>query len=140
MPWAEESVFDGKIPSDTASFWSGILQYKTKTGEQPFEKLAMYALSCLATPTSNAVVERIFSTVTNVKTKVRNRLQSEMLDASSGFVYTSSISGKVLYGFQSMHARMLQLFTSENMYGNQTGQPDEPEEVSEEKNILECIM
>ncbi|KAK3880177.1 hypothetical protein Pcinc_015308 [Petrolisthes cinctipes] len=57
VSWMEESVFDGKIPTDYAAFWSGVIKYKTSTGTQSFKELGYYALACLTTPTSNAVVE-----------------------------------------------------------------------------------
>jgi len=38
-------------------------------------------LNALSTPVSNAVVERVFSQVTAIKTKYRNRLSLKMLDA-----------------------------------------------------------
>ena len=44
-------------------------------------ELAQYALSCLTTPVSNAIVERMFSHVTKIKNKTRKRLKVDMLDA-----------------------------------------------------------
>ena len=46
-----------------------------------FTELADYALSCLSIPISTAVVERVFSQVTFIKNKQRNRLKVPMLDA-----------------------------------------------------------
>ena len=66
-----EDPHDG-IPQEAVAFWSGVHQYQNSVQEFPFTDLAAYALTCLTTPTSNAVVERIFSFVTNVKTKNRN--------------------------------------------------------------------
>ncbi|KAJ8372832.1 hypothetical protein AAFF_G00276430 [Aldrovandia affinis] len=121
------------------SFWSGVLQYKSKSGQQPFKELAMYDLSCLATPTSNAVVERIFSTVTNVKTKVRNRLQSKMLDASIRIRMHVQFQGKCCTDFKASE-RMLERFTSQNMYGNLEDRDDseggDPGEGVEEFDLL----
>lgn len=116
LSWAEESVFDGKIPTDPAAFWSGIIKYKTSTGTQSFKELGYYALACLTTPCSNAVVERIFSTVTNVKTKLRNRLGSEMLEAISRVRAHLQLQGKCCRDFR-VTPRMLELFNTGNMYG-----------------------
>ena len=52
-----------------------VLQHKA------FKELATFALTCLKTPVSNAVFERIFSLVSSVKTKARNRMQLNLLDA-----------------------------------------------------------
>ena len=67
LDWKEEAPFkkDG-FPVDTEQFWIGVLQHKA------FKELATFALTCLITPVSNAVVERIFSVVSSVKTKARN--------------------------------------------------------------------
>jgi hypothetical protein len=60
---------------NTEEFWTGVLQHKA------LEELATFALTCLIAPVSNAVVESIFSLVSSVKTKARNRMQLNLLDA-----------------------------------------------------------
>ncbi|XP_064082008.1 uncharacterized protein LOC135198395 [Macrobrachium nipponense] len=79
--WCEECVFNGTIPSDAVLFWVGVKSYQNSIGDHPFHELASYCLTCLITPVSNAMVERIFSHVSLVKTKVRNRMGVNMLDA-----------------------------------------------------------
>ena len=113
--WAEQSVFDGQIPQGTDQFWAGILQHKTASGNAPFRELALYALTCMTTPVSNAVVERVFSTLTNVKTKARNRLGSEMLDAIIRIRTHLQFQGKCCKDFEVTET-MIELFTSDNMY------------------------
>ena len=75
--WKEESPFkkDG-FPTDTEQFWIGVLQH------QAFKELAIFVLTWLITPISNAVVERIFSLVFSVKTKARKSMQQNLLDAT----------------------------------------------------------
>lgn len=70
ISWEEESVFNGKIPKDAVSLWAGVLQHKNSGGNRPFKELGEYVMACLTAPTSNAVVERVFSFVTCVKTKL----------------------------------------------------------------------
>ncbi|KAG7171889.1 hypothetical protein Hamer_G000820, partial [Homarus americanus] len=115
LSWAEKSVFYGKIPTDSLSFWSGVLQYKNSTGKRPFEELGTYAMAYLKTPTSNAVLETIFSTVTNVKTNSRNRLGSEMLDAIIRVRSHFQFQGKCCRDFK-VTPHMMELFKSANMY------------------------
>lgn len=115
LSWAEESVFNGEIPKDALSFWSGVLQYKNSAGNQPFKELGEYVMSCLTTPTSNAVVERLFSSVTCVKTKLRNRLSSTMLDAIIRIRAHLQFEGKCCRNFE-VTQHMLDLFNSVNMY------------------------
>ena len=95
VDWASEDVFSGEIPSDAVQFWAGIMKHKISNGEQPFRQLAVYALTCLATPISNAVCERIFSNVTCVKTKLRNRIENAMLDSIVRIRTTLKFGGKI---------------------------------------------
>ena len=60
VDWQESGVFKDGIPTDAVSFWSGVLDYRNLVGNSTYGDLAAYALACLTTPTSNAVVERIF--------------------------------------------------------------------------------
>jgi hypothetical protein len=65
VSWKEEAPFkkDG-LPVDTEEFWIGVLQRKA------FKELATFAITCLITPVSNSVVERIFSFVSSIKTTI----------------------------------------------------------------------
>ena len=81
VDWKETNVFKDGIPTEAVSFWSGVLEYQNLLGNSTYHDLATYALACLTTPTSNAVVERMFSYVTGVKTKSRNKLSSSLLEA-----------------------------------------------------------
>ena len=75
VDWKVEAPFkkDG-FPVDTEEFWIGVLQH------QAFKELATFVLTCLTTPVSNAVVERIFSLASSVKTKATNRMQLNLVD------------------------------------------------------------
>ena len=73
--WMKENIFEKEIPKDTVTFWLGIYRY------EHFKELSKYALQCLASPASNAIVEIMFSLVTAVKNKPRNRLELSFLDS-----------------------------------------------------------
>lgn len=45
------------------------------------DKIATFVLTLLVLPTSNSVVERVFSYMNAIKSKSRNKLQTEMLNA-----------------------------------------------------------
>lgn len=66
---------------DTVKFWATVLKLKDAGGEQAFRELALFALKCMSLPISNAVVERIFSVLSCIKCRRRNRLQLSMLEA-----------------------------------------------------------
>ena len=63
------------ISNKGENFWVGVLQHAS------FTELASYAVDCLTMAISNAVVERIFSMVSSVKTKPRNQMELKLLDA-----------------------------------------------------------
>ena len=113
--WAKESVFGGEIPEDTVAFWIGIAKYRNMLGHHPFKDLALYALSCLSSPVSNAVVvERIFSHMTSIKTKHRHRMETHMLQSIIRIKTQLHFQGKCCQGMK-VTPKMLDLFCS-NMY------------------------
>ena len=108
--WSMEDVFTGTdIPTDTEEFWRGVLQHKS------FKDLAVYALTCLVTPISNATVERVFSLVTCIKTRPRNRMQLDMLDALVRIRTQLILSGKCCVDFQ-ITPRMLENYNADTVY------------------------
>lgn len=66
---------------DIVHFWNCVLLLKNGAGIYSYKELALFALKCLTLPISNAVVERIFSFMAAIKTKQRNRIQMQTLDA-----------------------------------------------------------
>lgn len=58
---------------DNVSFWAEVLNYKDAAGNYRFLQLASLAIKLLTLPWSNAEVERVFSQMNIVKTKLRNR-------------------------------------------------------------------
>lgn len=73
----------------------------------------------MTTPVSNAVLERIFSHVTAVKTKVRNRMILKMLEAILRIRTTLIMSGKCCKDL-TITENMLNKFNAE-MYETSTG-------------------
>jgi hypothetical protein len=62
-------------------FWSAVAQFKDADGNLAFEELGKYGLNLLSLPSSNAVVEIVFSVMKVVKTKTRNRMMLQMVEA-----------------------------------------------------------
>ena len=113
--WQEVPSFEEGIPKEAVPFWSGVVEYKNILGEHPFGALASYALSCLTTPISNALVERIVSFVTSVKTKPRNTISTKLLAAIVG------IRSHLYFGERCskdfiVTPRVLSLFSMPRMY------------------------
>ena len=116
VDWKETNVFKDGIPDDAVSFWSSVLGYQNLLGNSTYHDLATYALACLTTPTSNAVVEIMFSYVTGVKTKSRNKMSSSMLEAIVRIRTHLYFRGKCCKDFRPSKG-MLDLFT-QDIYKN----------------------
>lgn len=76
-----QSIFTPEDLADSNKFWSQAWKYKNSGGEFAFRELAEYAIRVFCLPTSNAVVERVFSVMNVVKTKLRNKMSAELLEA-----------------------------------------------------------
>ncbi|XP_050059097.1 uncharacterized protein LOC114130437 isoform X1 [Aphis gossypii] len=77
-------ICDSSIPiqeKNTQEFWVDVLNIKETGGKKKFEDLALFVLQILSLPLSNAIVERVFSVMNCVKSKLRNRMQVDMLQA-----------------------------------------------------------
>ena len=113
--WKEEFP-ENQIPNDTETFWT--LMHKKASSSGKFLAISVYALSCLTIPLSNAIVERLFSTVTFVKNKQRNRIKVKTLAAITRIRAALHFQSKCCKDFQ-VTERMFQLFNSKNMYLSQ---------------------
>ena len=131
--WASDASFKDGVPNDAVEFWSVVYEHQNMLGNRPFAELATYALACLTTPTSNAVIERIFSHVTNVKTKPRNQMSSRMLEAIVRIRTNLHFRGKCCKDFVPTE-NMFKLFNTSNMYKKST---EENEECDEELDLAQ---
>jgi hypothetical protein len=66
---------------DSVSFWGAALMRCNAIGEKKFGNIAKLALALLSLPLSNATVERVFSHMSIVKSKLRNRLQVSTVES-----------------------------------------------------------
>jgi len=67
--------------SNTISFWGEVFNYTDASGLNPFTELSSLAIRLLVLPWSNAEVERLFSQMNIVKTKLRNKMGPKLLDS-----------------------------------------------------------
>lgn len=65
----------------TIPFWSEVLNFTDAAGNNPFLEIATFVISLLVLPISNAEIERIFSHMSIIKNKYRNKMSSYMLNA-----------------------------------------------------------
>ena len=66
---------------DTEMFWGEVFQHTDAAGENPYRELANFAMSILVLPISNAEVERMFSSMNVIKSKIRNRMQLKLTNS-----------------------------------------------------------
>ena len=62
-------------------FWNEVRLYKDASDVNPFQEVSNLALVLLVLPWSNADVERAFSQLNLVKTSLRNRMSTTMVNA-----------------------------------------------------------
>lgn len=70
-------------------FWSQLGQIKNFQDKFEYKHVAELAKWCMSLPHSNAETERVFSVVNDVKSKKRNKLGSESLDAVAKIRFSS---------------------------------------------------
>jgi len=110
--------------------WQKVYQYKDASGERAFEELALFALSMLSLPLSNADVERAFSQVNIIKSKLRNRMANKTLAGILHVRYGMRRQNICCTDFVPTH-RMLVRF-NESMYQDNA-------DAEEENDIISCI-
>lgn len=69
-------------------FWHHVSEMKTKEESPPFFNLARFMLGMLSLPHSNADCERIFSHITDLKTKKRNQMSTKSI---AGNLFTQQV-------------------------------------------------
>jgi hypothetical protein len=112
-------LYGEDVVKNSATFWPTVLNHKNAGDSPAFQNIAQFALIILSFPNSNAVVERVFSIMNTVKTKVRNKMKTEMLTAIlriKTHLYSRNLCCR---GF-SVTPLMLQKFTTSVMYNNKT--------------------
>ena len=67
--------------TNTEKFWSEVGDYKDASGSNPFLELYQCAISVLILPHSNAEIERVFSSMNYVKSKLRTSMSLKLLNA-----------------------------------------------------------
>ena len=67
--------------TSTTQFWQEVAEYSDASGLNPYNELSSVAIKLFSLPWSNADVERLFSQMNIVKTKLRNRMGPKLLDS-----------------------------------------------------------
>ncbi|XP_032589126.2 uncharacterized protein LOC116804664 isoform X1 [Drosophila mojavensis] len=84
---------------NTLAFWLEVLAYRDSAGNQRFYELASVAVQILSLPWSNADVERVFSQVNLVKSKLRNGMNLNTLNSILSVRYGLNRNDKCCYEY-----------------------------------------
>ncbi|KYM93750.1 hypothetical protein ALC62_15647 [Cyphomyrmex costatus] len=98
--------------------WKKILEFKDCSEEQMFPNLEIIVEAVFSLPHSNAEAERIFSIVTDVKNKKRNRLSVETISAICIARSSFQAEGTNCINFE-VDSRHLELHSPQNLYVEQ---------------------
>lgn len=124
VDWKQEFARNA-IPTDSVTLWASVQKYENAAGAKCFAELSKMVLNARALPLSNVYVEKIFSYITSIKSKVRNMLCLGTMEAVLRI--RSHLAGveNCCKDFQ-VTDRMLSLFNN-SMYTRQSdGRPTEP--------------
>ncbi|KYN22585.1 hypothetical protein ALC57_05005, partial [Trachymyrmex cornetzi] len=100
---------------DIEEMWRKILEFKDSNGDKMFSTLESLIEVVFSLPHSNAEAERIFSIVSDVKNKKRNRLSNDMVSAICIIRSSFQTQGNNCLNFK-VEPRHLELHNSENLY------------------------
>ncbi|XP_071578842.1 general transcription factor II-I repeat domain-containing protein 2B-like [Temnothorax nylanderi] len=112
--------YKGDVPTNILVFWPDVYKYTDACGRFIFRELAEVVLKMLTIPTSNAVVERAFSALTLIKTRIRNKLSTSMLQSLLTIRMHFQAHEKCCKMFQPS-TEMIDRFKSSFMYESKTG-------------------
>ncbi|VEN44313.1 unnamed protein product [Callosobruchus maculatus] len=116
--WEKIHLIKWQNINDTCEFWYEVLQYKDSDNVHIFKELAEFTLSILSLPHSNAEVERLFSMMNIVKTKLRNRLSLQTLNAILSIRCGMKREGKCCDSYE-LHTNMYKNIKTNESYCEQ---------------------
>lgn len=142
MQWNDIIHVEWNTNENTTSehFWANLVSnHKNAGGEYVFRELADFALLALSFPLSNAVVERVFSLMNIMKTKIRNKINVPLLDSLLRIKTHFIVEGlccKTFTPTQFMHHKF-----NANMYDQklQISSDTAIMEIEEEDNVFEAF-
>ncbi|XP_070135675.1 uncharacterized protein [Drosophila bipectinata] len=95
--------------NDTTKFWIEVSTYKDSGGNRRFLELSSVAMQMLSLPWSNAEIERVFSQLSLVKSKLRNSMSVSTTNSILSIGYGLRRLGKCCYDYEvpSNYLRMI---------------------------------
>lgn len=125
--WRQIHLLKWKNTKNTKTFWYEVMDFKDLAGENRFQELAVFAISLLVLPHSNADVERLFSMMNVIKTKNRNRMKLQLLSSILTVRAGLAREGKCCNSYVLSNSVVHKIGTKE-MYSSQTADNRERDE------------
>lgn len=117
---------------DSFRFWMTVYKFRDSAGINPFKELCDLVFILLALPISNADVERVFSMMNIVKSKLRNRMLRKTCNAILLIRYTLLTFKQNCYTYE-MPTDVLSNLNTMRCY------EDDELDLNEERDLLESI-
>jgi len=108
---------------EQTKFWCHVYKVKNAAGDHPYRMLAKMVLTNLSLSLSNAFVERIFSQVSLVKNKLRNKMGMKLLNSILMIRAHCLLKNSCCKDIKVTEA-MLHRFKSDVIYESSTGASD----------------
>lgn len=131
------------IPEDTIKFWRKVVTIKNAAGELMFENISRFAFVLLSLPSSNASVERSFSLMNVIKSKLRNRMMLKLLNSIMlvrGCFNSNGVCCKTFQPTKDMLDRFNSKMYSENSDANSEENKDTDAEVEDVINLCNAMF
>ncbi|KAL4721012.1 hypothetical protein ACJJTC_016783 [Scirpophaga incertulas] len=135
--WRNIVHTEWQCTSSTVEFWAEVIDYKDAAGNNPFSELAAFATKLLSLPHSNADIERVFSQVNLVKSKLRNSLHTTTLNAILYVRFGLKRVNKCCHSYDVPELVLRKIGTNE-AYASTSTAPDSTASIIEE-NVNEDV-
>lgn len=119
--------------ANTLHFWTEVANYRDSSGENPYKELSEVALSALSLPHSNADVERSFSHMNLIKTKLRNRMNLSTLSAIMSVRYGLKRNGKCCATYELPDEVVKKIGSMESYGADSSSAPHSQSQVGQEE-------
>ena len=134
--WSE--FLNEETLTDSYKFWAYVCNFKTAGNKYIFRELALFVLTVLSLPSSNAVVERVFSVMNAIKSKSRNRMLLTLLVALLR-IKTHFFSTKTCCRKFDATDKMLKDFNSKYQYQYESANAQQDQEESCVRQAVEIL-
>ena len=127
--------------SKTEDFWVEVDSFRDSSGVNPYKEISECALNLLALPNSNAEIERVFSMMNIIKSKLRNRMQLPMLNAILKVKYGVRRHGKCCKNYDlpaSVINKIGTMATYRNTSTQESQEQPQPSTSLFEPNMYSC--